>query len=178
MKLVESISSQKWFWSNCFILMTVHVFNELYINLLRCTEKFYTITVHLSLWILKDYSLECPHFTDMRKHGCKWFSNLKGLRTNAMGHHPLLVVRGHHQQSSYVMPVLNLMTSNNHRGFPGSSADTECACNIGGPSLITGSGSSPGEGIGYPLQYTSASLMAQLVKNSPAMQETWFWSLA
>ena len=88
MKLVESISSQKWFWSNCFILMTVHVFNELYINLLRCTEKFYTITVRLSLWILKDYSLECPHFTDMRKHGCKWFSNLKGLRTNAMGHHP------------------------------------------------------------------------------------------
>ena len=72
------------------------------------------------------------------------------------------------------MPVLNLMTSNNHRGFPGSSAGTECACNIGGPSLTTGSGSSPGEGIGYLLQYTSASLMAQLVKNSPAMQETWF----
>ena len=39
-------------------------------------------------------------------------------------------------------------------------------------SLIPGSGRSPGEGIGYPLPYPWFSLMAQLVKNSPAMQET------
>ena len=39
--------------------------------------------------------------------------------------------------------------------------------------MIPGSGRSPGEGIGYPLQYSWASLVAQLVKNSPAMQETW-----
>ena len=36
---------------------------------------------------------------------------------------------------------------------------------------------SPGEGIGYPAQYSWASLMAQLVKNPPAMQETWVQSL-
>ena len=36
-----------------------------------------------------------------------------------------------------------------------------------------GSGRSTGEGIGYPLQYTWASLVAQLVKNPPAMWETW-----
>ena len=38
--------------------------------------------------------------------------------------------------------------------------------------MILGSGSSPGEGIGYPLQYSWASLVAQLVKNLSAMQET------
>jgi len=38
-------------------------------------------------------------------------------------------------------------------------------------------GRSTGEGIGYPLQYSWASLVAQLVKNPPAMQETWVQSL-
>ena len=36
---------------------------------------------------------------------------------------------------------------------------------------------SPGEGIGYPLQYSWASLVAQSVKNPPAIRETWVWSL-
>ena len=43
--------------------------------------------------------------------------------------------------------------------------------------LIPGSGRSSGEGIGYPFQYSWASLVAQLVKNMPAMQETWVRSL-
>ena len=43
--------------------------------------------------------------------------------------------------------------------------------------MIPGSGSSPGEGIGYPLQYSWASLVAQMVKNWPTMQETWIRSL-
>ena len=47
----------------------------------------------------------------------------------------------------------------------------------GDPGLIPGSGQSYGEGIGYPLQYSWASLVAQLVKNPPAMWETWLWSL-
>ena len=42
----------------------------------------------------------------------------------------------------------------------------------GDPGLILGSGRSIGEGIGYPLQYSWASLVAQLVKNPPAAQET------
>ena len=62
-------------------------------------------------------------------------------------------------------------------GFPGSSAGKESACNAGDPSSIPGSGRSPGEGIGYPLQYSWASLVAQMVKNPPAMQETWVQSL-
>ena len=53
------------------------------------------------------------------------------------------------------------------------SAGKESACNAGDPDSIAGSGRSPGEGIGYPLQYSRASLVAQMVKNSSAMQETW-----
>ena len=61
--------------------------------------------------------------------------------------------------------------------FPGSSAGKEFACNAGEPSLIPGSGRSTGEGTGYPLQYPWASLVVQLVKNPPAMQEPWVQSL-
>ena len=57
-------------------------------------------------------------------------------------------------------------------GFPDSSVGKESACNAGDPGSIPGSGRSAGEGIGYPLQYSWASLGAQLVKNLPAMQET------
>ena len=59
------------------------------------------------------------------------------------------------------------------RGFPGSSVGKESACNAGDPCLIPGLGRSLGEGIGYPLQYSWASLVAQVVKNLPAMWETW-----
>ena len=55
----------------------------------------------------------------------------------------------------------------------GSSAGKESTCNAGDPSLIPGLKSSPGEGMGYPLQYLGASLVAQMVNNMPAMQETW-----
>ena len=63
------------------------------------------------------------------------------------------------------------------RGFPGSSVGKEFACSASDPGLIPGLGRSAGEGIGYPLQYSWASLVAQLVKNLPAMQETWVQSL-
>ena len=66
---------------------------------------------------------------------------------------------------------------NYYSGFPDSSAGKESACNAGDPSLIPGSGRSTGEGIGYPLQYSWVPLMAQLVKNPPAMWETWVQSL-
>ena len=63
------------------------------------------------------------------------------------------------------------------QGFPDSSVGKEYTCNSGDPSLFPGSGRSTGEGIGYPLQYSWASLVAQLVKNPPAMQETLVQSL-
>ena len=61
--------------------------------------------------------------------------------------------------------------------FPGSSAGKESACNAGDPCSIPGSGRSPGEGIDYPLQYSWASLVAQMVKNLPTIWETWVRSL-
>ena len=62
-------------------------------------------------------------------------------------------------------------------GFPDSSVGKEYACNAEDPGLIPGSGRSTEEGIGYPLQSSWASLVAQLVKNSPAMQDSWIQSL-
>ena len=61
--------------------------------------------------------------------------------------------------------------------FLDSSVGKESGCNAGDPSLIPVSGRSAGEGIGYPLQYSWASLVAQLVKNPLAMWETWVRSL-
>ena len=64
-----------------------------------------------------------------------------------------------------------------NKSTPNSSVDKEYACNAGDPGWIPGSGRSPGEGLDYPLQYSWTSLVAQLVKNPPAMWETWVPSL-
>ena len=63
------------------------------------------------------------------------------------------------------------------QGFPRGSAGKESTWNAGDPGSIPGLGRSPGEGIGYPLQYSCPSLEAQLVKNPLAMQEIWVQSL-
>ena len=65
--------------------------------------------------------------------------------------------------SSYLLKILS------HH----SSVGKESACNAGDPGSTPGLGRSAGGGIGYPLQYSWASLVAQLVKNPPAMRETW-----
>ena len=65
----------------------------------------------------------------------------------------------------------------NQKFSPGSSVGKESACNAGNPDWFPGSGRSAGEGIGDPLQYSWASLVAKLVKNPPAMQEMWVQSL-
>ena len=63
------------------------------------------------------------------------------------------------------------------QSFPGSSAVKESACNSGDSGSSPGSGRSHGEGIGYPFQYSWASLVAQAVKNPPALWETWVQSV-
>ena len=73
--------------------------------------------------------------------------------------------------------VLFSSTSSSKWGFRGRSAVKKSSCNAGDPSLIPGLGRDTGEGIGYPLQYSWASLVPQLVKSPPAMQETWIQSL-
>ena len=73
--------------------------------------------------------------------------------------------------------VSKLSSINILNGFPHSSVGKESAYNAGDPGSIPGWGRSTGGGIGYPLQYSWASLVAQMVKNLPAMQETWVQSL-
>ena len=63
------------------------------------------------------------------------------------------------------------------KSFPDGSVGKESACNAGDTCLIPGLGRSAGEGIGYPLQYSWASLVAQLIKNLLAVWETWVRSL-
>ena len=65
-----------------------------------------------------------------------------------------------------------LILASGFKGFPDSSVDKETACNAGDSGLIPGLGRSTGEGIGCPLQYSWASLVAQLIKNPPALRET------
>ena len=76
---------------------------------------------------------------------------------------------------------MNFNVSNLHTvaylGFPGSPVGKESTCNAGNPSFTPGSGRSPGKGMRYPFQYSWASLMAQMINNLPAMQETWVQSL-
>ena len=64
-----------------------------------------------------------------------------------------------------------------YTGFPSSLAGKESACNAGDHDLIPGSGRSTGKESGCPLQYSWASLVAQLVKNLPAVQGAWVQSL-
>ena len=68
----------------------------------------------------------------------------------------------------------NLLPPLLERGFPDSSVGKESACNGGDPCWIPGLGRSTREGIGYPLQYSWASFVAQLIKNPPAMRRSWF----
>ena len=76
--------------------------------------------------------------------------------------------------NSHTQPVATILqVTHLELGFPDSSVGKESACNAGDPSSIPGLGRSTGEGIGYPLQYSWASLVAQLVKNPPAMWESW-----
>ena len=77
------------------------------------------------------------------------------------------------QKTSRASITRELVENAESQGFPGSSAGKESACNAGDPGSIPELGRSPGEGIGQPLQYSWASLVAKMVKNLPAMQETW-----
>ena len=73
--------------------------------------------------------------------------------------------------SGYWPPHSQSQRHPSEKGFPCSPAGKELACNAGDPGLIPQLGRSPGEGIGYPLRYSWASLEAQMVKKPPAMQE-------
>ena len=97
----------------------------------------------------------------------------EGMEGNA------LVVKAQETSSDSWLPLLPVCELNHVTWFlyPDTSVGKESACSARDPSLIPGLGRSPGEGIGYPLQYCWASLVAQLIKNLPARWETWVQSL-
>ena len=99
-------------------------------------------------------SPDCNHMV-LKKHLCT---------QNLDFHKIILTVKSH---------SFNHCLLSSYNGLPDSSVGKESTCNAGDPGSIPGLGRSPGEGIGYPFQYSWASLVAQLVKNLPAMQETW-----
>ena len=76
----------------------------------------------------------------------------------------------------YILKI-SIVTQEHTDIFPDSSVGKESACNAGDPNSIPGSGRSTGEGIGYPLQYAWSFLVTQLVKNPPAVRDTWVQSL-
>ena len=94
---------------------------------------------------------------------------------------PVLVWAFKHPHLKFHNELLPLEVNESSKSFLGfldSSFGKESACNAGDPGLIPGSGSSFGEGISYPLQYSWASLVAHTVKNPPVMWETSVWSLS
>ena len=95
----------------------------------------------------------------------------KAVKRDKEGHY--IMIKGSIQEED--ITIINIYTPN--KGFLHSSVCKESSCNGGDPDLIPESGRSTGEGIGDPLQHSWASLVAQLVKNLPAMWDTWVQSL-
>ena len=105
-----------------------------------------------------------------------WTEEPGGLQPMGSQNRHNLVIKQHQQMNSETICSLKFILwnlINTAKGFPDNSVGKESACNARDPSLISGWGRSTGEGIGYPLQYSWASLVTQLVKNPPAMRETW-----
>ena len=98
-----------------------------------------------------------------------WTTSFANFMKHFYKHFHLSLLR-HHKVCNWDVTILFM-------GFPDSSVGKESACIAGDPSSIPGMQRSTGEGIGYPLQYSWASLVAQLGKNAPAMLETWVQSL-
>ena len=89
----------------------------------------------------------------------------------------VVLVSGMQQGDSVICVSILFQVLFQKESFPDSSVGKEFTCNAGDPGSFPGSGRSPGEGIGDPFQYSLASLVAQMVKNLPAMQKTWVLSL-
>ena len=103
-------------------------------------------------------------------------SSTKGLTWIPLRGNRKIQNLGHFTKTASLKLSKQLPLNNYKQDFPGSSAG-ESACHARDPGSIPGLRRSAGAGIGCPLQYCWASLVAQLVKNSPAMWETSVWSL-
>ena len=108
-----------------------------------------------------------------------WWATVHGVAR--VGHKKLnnnLATKQKQSKVLYLLPLNRFICPSERtcQASP-SSVGKESSCSAGDPGLIPGSGRSAGEGIGYPLQCSWASMVAQLVTNLPAMWETWVQSL-
>ena len=95
----------------------------------------------------------------------------------------MIVIWGHYEYCCYnhmlITNIMNIIYMSfhlyvcKHMGFPGSSVGKESICNAGDPSSIPGLERSPGEGICFLVQYSWASMVAQMVTNPIVVWETW-----
>ena len=124
---------------------------------------------HLSAWNISFYHINISFYSKKIKKCVEWRSHfLANLKPSFIYVYFLL---------AYLYPIY-IHWCIPTLCFPGGSDGVESACSAGDSGLITGSGRSPEEGNGYPLQCSwASSLVAQLGKNPPAMRETWIWSL-
>ena len=130
--------------------------------------------------VLIPVSQKCPFCKRTQKHSnrnpsCQtvWCKFVFGPASSTSSSH-LVVVQKHSSSSSFflLIPLIWCLL-----GFPDSSVGKESTCNGGDPGSIPRSGRSFGEGIGYPLQCSWSSLVAELVKTLPTMWETWVQSM-
>ena len=177
MHIAACISTSYMYFFNCWILSMVRIYHILFIHLLagshlhcfhfwllqkRFNEYLYiSLYGHIILFLLGIYL------------GVQFLGDMVSLRITCNILLKIFDVQNNCIQLIYTTWWIWRQVSF-QEGFPGSSAGQESACNAEDPSLIPGLGSSPGEGIGYWLQYSWASLLAQMVKNLSAMQETGF----
>ena len=149
--------------------LSVMLFLSLYACMLSHFSLFW---LFVTLWPVA-LGFHCPWDSPGRSTEVGCPALLQGIFLTQGSNPPLcLLLVGGFFTTSAIWDTLRF-----YRLLPCSSAHKESACNARKPSSIPASGRSAGEGIGHPHQYSWASLVAQLVKNLPAMWETWVWSL-
>ena len=126
-------------------------------------------------WVNSDLTLQCLH-KSISEVTYSYFNYILFIK-NASLNSDLTQEEGIYFSSLEAKHIIVFVSAS--LDFPGNSSvkNPEFACNAGDPNSIPGLGSSPGEGISYPLQYSWPSQVAPTVKNLPAMQETWVQSL-
>ena len=130
-------------------LATIHLFSV-------SVSLFILFCVLHSIYKVRSYSI----FLSLTFHLVYYFPDSSMLLANGKFFYGWILFCCYYYYEYYSVIIL---------GFPDSSVRKESACNAGDPSSIPGLGRSAGEGIGYPLEYSWASLVAQLVKNPPAV---------
>ena len=103
------------------------------------------------------------------RHKTLQMSLILSTNIGRLPHAEELKLRQSLQRSEFLFPG----SQHSSMSFPDGSVGKEPTCSSGDLGLIPGSGRYYGEGTGYPLQCSWASLVVQLVKNPPAMGETW-----